>query len=151
MDIMRTSRYGIHDISRIELDRGTRYPRFNMPLELGIFLGAKEFGDAEQREKACLVLDRDPRRYQAFMSDIAGQDIRMHSNTPAGAIQAVRDFFSTKRPGDLLPGHSKMISRYERFADELPAAAKRNHLELRELHFYELRELVLGFMRANPW
>src|SRR5438067_6376275 len=36
---------GIHDISRTEV-QGQPYglPRFNMPLELGIFLGAKRFG-----------------------------------------------------------------------------------------------------------
>lgn len=151
MDVMRSSKYGIHDISRIELDRGTRYPRFNMPLELGIFLGAKEFGDRQQREKACLVLDSNARRYQAFMSDIAGQDIRAHENSPAGAVAAIREFFSTKRGGVLLPGPATMIKRYESFAGYLPRAARRHHLRVRELKFFELRELVLGFLRANPW
>lgn len=115
MDAMRSSRYGIHDVSRIELDRSTRYPRFNMPLELGIFLGAKEFGDKVQREKACLVLDRHEGRYQTFISNIAGQDIRVHNNTPEGAVVAVREFFSTKRSGILLPGPSEMVARYQRF------------------------------------
>jgi hypothetical protein len=41
--IIEDSRYGIHDISRTELnDAGL--PRFNMPLELGIFLGCKRYG-----------------------------------------------------------------------------------------------------------
>jgi hypothetical protein len=31
--------YGVHDISRTELDEVNQLPRFNMPLELGIFLG----------------------------------------------------------------------------------------------------------------
>src|ERR1700704_4098519 len=51
---------GIHDISRTELDRRSKLPRFNMPLELGMFLGAKEYGDQKQRDKICLVLDRSP-------------------------------------------------------------------------------------------
>ena len=34
------SPYGIHDLSRIELDPSTQLPRFNMALELGLFLGA---------------------------------------------------------------------------------------------------------------
>jgi hypothetical protein len=37
---------GIHDISRTELDVKSGLPRFNMPLELGLFLGAKRFGDS---------------------------------------------------------------------------------------------------------
>lgn len=37
-------RYGIHDLSRTELDDVNQLPRFNMPLELGLFLGAKRYG-----------------------------------------------------------------------------------------------------------
>jgi hypothetical protein len=36
--------FGIHDISRTELDATNRLPRFNMPLELGLFLGARRYG-----------------------------------------------------------------------------------------------------------
>ena len=80
-EIIADCRYGIHDISRIELDEPSGFPRFNMPLELGVFLGAKKFGSEEQKGKKCLILDKEPYRYQHFMSDIAGQDIQDHSNT----------------------------------------------------------------------
>lgn len=73
--IIRESRLAVHDISRTELDRITCLPRFNMPLELGIFLGAKAFGSREQKRKAAIVLDTQPFRYQKYISDIAGQDI----------------------------------------------------------------------------
>jgi hypothetical protein len=66
--IIRSCRYGIHDISRTTLDGANRLPRFNMPLELGLFLGAKRFGSAEQQRKTCLILERDPYRYQKFCS-----------------------------------------------------------------------------------
>ena len=69
--LVKRCRFAIHDISRTELDRRNRLPRFNMPLELGLFLGAHRFGSGEQRRKACLVLDREPYRYQKFISDIA--------------------------------------------------------------------------------
>ena len=55
--IIRECNYGIHDISRTELDRISRLPRFNMPFELGLFLGAKRFGGARQRRKTCLILE----------------------------------------------------------------------------------------------
>ena len=43
-NIIDECRFGIHDLSRTELDQVNRLPRFNMPLELGIFLGAKRYG-----------------------------------------------------------------------------------------------------------
>ena len=42
--LIGSSAFGIHDISRTELDGENQLPRFNMPLELGFFLGAKQFG-----------------------------------------------------------------------------------------------------------
>lgn len=54
--IIEQCRYGIHDISKTELDEQNGLPRFNMPLELGIFLGAKRFGEADQKLKRCMVL-----------------------------------------------------------------------------------------------
>jgi hypothetical protein len=65
--------FGVHDISMTELDRLTGLPRFNMPLELGLFLGAHRFGSKDQRRKVALILDRERYRCQAFISDIAGR------------------------------------------------------------------------------
>ncbi len=42
--IILESRLGIHDISYAKEDPKTKLARFNMPLELGLFLGAKSFG-----------------------------------------------------------------------------------------------------------
>lgn len=55
-DLIRDCRFGIHDISMTSLDPVTNLPRFNMPLELGIFLGAKRYGGPAHRQKKCLVL-----------------------------------------------------------------------------------------------
>jgi hypothetical protein len=76
--LMEQSDFGIHDISRIELDFSCGLPRFNMPLELGMFIGAARFGGAAHKRKNILILDREQFRYQVFMSDIAGHDIRAH-------------------------------------------------------------------------
>jgi hypothetical protein len=55
--IIASCKFGIHDISRTELDPATNLPRFNMPLELGMFLGAKRFGPSKHKSKTCLILD----------------------------------------------------------------------------------------------
>lgn len=38
--IIAECQYGVHDISRTEVTAASGLPRFNMPLELGIFLAA---------------------------------------------------------------------------------------------------------------
>ena len=42
--LIGSSAFGIHDISRTELDDESQLPRFNMPLELGVFLGQSNLG-----------------------------------------------------------------------------------------------------------
>lgn len=48
-NIIASCGLGIHDISRTELDSTWKLPRFNMPLELGLFLGAKRYGTAAKK------------------------------------------------------------------------------------------------------
>jgi hypothetical protein len=48
--LIKDCQYGIHDLSRIELNV-TGLPRFNMPFELGIFFGAKHLGGKVQKSK----------------------------------------------------------------------------------------------------
>jgi len=55
--IISECKYGIHDLSRVQLDTTSNLPRFNMPLEVGIFLAAKRFDDRVQKQKVCLILD----------------------------------------------------------------------------------------------
>jgi hypothetical protein len=118
--IIEQCRFGIHDLSRTELDPVSRLPRFNMPLELGLFLAAKRFGDARQKRKRSLILDRERYRYQKFISDIAGQDIRSHRNTPGEAIRAVRDWLDNHSERKTIPSGSILFSRYQLFRRAVP-------------------------------
>jgi hypothetical protein len=63
-DLIGQCRYGIHDISRTDTSSHSGLPRFNMPLELGLFLGALHYGSDAQRRKQCLVMDSDRTRYR---------------------------------------------------------------------------------------
>jgi hypothetical protein len=70
-EIIRQSRFGIHDISFMNLDRRSRLPRFNMPFELGLFLAAKSFGSGRQRRKVALILADICRAIEAWLKDNA--------------------------------------------------------------------------------
>lgn len=149
--IIRECACGIHDISRVELDPVNQLPRFNMPLELGLFLGAQEYGHAEQRRKRSLVLDAEPYRYQKFCSDIAGQDIRAHSNDPERAVAAVRGMLSTALEGRArIPGATAIRERYTRFRADLSVLCRRTHVKVAELQFMDYRYFVERWLRSNP-
>lgn len=107
--------WGIHDISRVEVDAVDPAPRFNMPLELGMHLGARFLGEAPHRRKRALILESEPHRYDRTLSDISGQDIAHHGGDPARAIACVRDFFNDyrSRASVPLPGSQALAVDYE--------------------------------------
>ncbi len=152
-DIIKDCKFGIHDISRTEIDPASGLPRFNMPLELGIFLGARRFGQGKQREKICLILDKERYRYQQFCSDISGQDIRSHGGDILGAIIAVRDWLrnATTERDVIIPAGSRICDRYKLFLSELPQLCTSLNLNQEELIYNDYTTLVVGWLRANPW
>ncbi|MCY7292150.1 MAG: hypothetical protein LH615_08205, partial [Ferruginibacter sp.] len=80
IQLIKESKYGIHDLCRVELDTTSKLPRFNMPLELGIFIGAIKFGSKNlQKQKEYLILDSENFRFKSFISDIGGQDIKSYT------------------------------------------------------------------------
>ena len=62
--IIKDCRLSIHDVSRTETEGDPPLPRFNMPLELGLFMGAKVFGTGKQKRKAAMILDPERFRFQ---------------------------------------------------------------------------------------
>lgn len=146
--IVEQCRFGIHDVSRTSLDRVNRLPRFNMPFELGLFLGCKAFGGAAHAAKRCLILDRDRFRYQKFISDIAGQDIRAHANKPEEVIRHIRDWLQTASAGRPIPSGSHITERYARFRSDLPRLSRDANLDRRQLTFTDFHELATGWLRT---
>ena len=148
-NIIADCRYGIHDISRTELDETSGFPRFNMPLELGVFLGAKKFGINEQKRKNCLILDKERYRYQLFISDIAGQDIQAHNNNPEEIITVVRNWLRTASKRQTIPSGSIIWGRYQDFIGDLPEIAQESQLKVEELIFNDYLLILTKWLRIR--
>jgi hypothetical protein len=151
-NLIESCRYGIHDISRTELDPRYKLPRFNMPLELGLFLSAKWFGNGKHRIKSCLILDRKPYRYQKFISDISGQDIVAHNNSPRIAIKVVRNWLSGKSSSGKPPSDGSIIwQRYQDFLKMLPDLCREAKLRHDRLIYKDYIHLVVEWIKEFTW
>ncbi len=147
--IIRESKYGIHDISRTELNRHG-LPRFNMPLELGIFLGASKYGVNKQKRKICLILDRKQYRYQNFCSDLAGNDLQAHKDSPRQAVIIVRDWFRNANRRTEFPGGETIYKRYKAFEKDLPLLCDTKLLNRNALLFNDLTTMIDEWLESNP-
>ncbi|EGQ8277515.1 hypothetical protein DC852_23710 [Vibrio parahaemolyticus] len=147
--IIADCKYGIHDISRTELDSHNSLPRFNMPLELGLFLGCKNFANGRSSEKITIIFDSVPYRYMQFISDISGQDIKTHDNNPQTLIQNLRSSFNTNLGGGL-PGATAIYSDYTAY--QLLKPTIKSNLNLHDdddLTYSDHVQIIQQWMRLN--
>jgi hypothetical protein len=147
--IIEQCQFGIHDISSVAIDRATGLPRFNMPFELGLFLGCKRFGGKPQRPKVCLVLDRKPFRYRNSLSDIAGQDVQAHHGDPERAVRHVRDWLVQASRRKRLPGGQDLVRRRREFLRDLPSLCRQLHRNAKQLTFLDMSEMIEIWLEAN--
>jgi hypothetical protein len=139
---MRACRYGVHDLSRIELNPAA-LPRFNMPFELGVFFGAKHFGDAQQNRKNALVLERDKYIYQQFISDLNGIDTKAHNNDPVTAMTRVHSWLNAaSRRKKTIPSEPALRRQYNEFNLLLPDLAAETEYTVETLPFLNLMDIV---------
>jgi hypothetical protein len=141
-------RYGIHDISRTELDPTYLLPRFNMPLELGIFMGAKHYGKPAQRKKRLLIFDTEQYRYQRFISDLAGMDIHIHEGQPERAITETRDWLVNVSRRQL-PSGQRLVALYRRFLVDLPKLAAALDQDVVSATYVDFEKMLVGWL-VNP-
>ena len=148
MNIIAQCKYGVHDISRTELSVNG-LPRFNMPLELGLDLGAERYGVKHLRSKSLLILDRTPFRYQQFISDISGQDVQAHRQSIRRVVALVRDWLSDESGMQTVPGGNYMFERYGHFRRDLPALCVRLKRTPGELTFGDFTHLIRIWLEEN--
>lgn len=106
---IKQCKFSIHDLSRSKALVQDELPRFNMPFELGLDIGAAEYGGKKLKSKQTLILETEKYHYQKVLSDIAGQDIANHNDDPATLSEKVRNWISDNSPNKIVPSHSKIF------------------------------------------
>ncbi len=109
--LIRESKFSIHDLSRCQAVEAGEHFRLNMPFELGIDYGSREFLDGKYSDKKILILESQRYRYRAAISDLSGCDIKVHSDDPQKAIRQVRNWLVSEA-GIVTNGASDIYGRY---------------------------------------
>ncbi len=150
--------FSIHDISRVELDKVSKLPRFNMPLELGADLGLRFAGKVRQAARRTLILDSEKHRYDKTLSDISGMDIEAHANDAALIRRHVRNWLNANRgSGAVLPGAAAIAADYENYLTIAPDTIRDLRLDPHEelthgdyLHVVERAFPIIARNRRAP-
>lgn len=91
LTLIRSCRFSLHDLSRVELDRThPPTPRFNMPFELGLAV-------ALRHRHTWFVFESKIRRLQKSLSDLDGTDVYIHNGTVDGVFRELCNAFARNR------------------------------------------------------
>lgn len=141
IELIRASRFSIHDLSRLKATRKGEFFRLNMPFELGLDIGCTRFAGAPWSRKQCLILETEPYRFQAAISDLSNSDIAVHGDDPSRALGAVRSWLVTQAGLSGAPGPAAIWAAFNDFmADHFDMLTANGHSaeEVLELPISEL-------------
>lgn len=116
LELIRSSRYSVHDLSRCQARERGEYYRLNMPFELGLDFGCRHYGGGRLATKVILVLEEHRYRYQAAISDLAGSDVEAHHGDYELAVRRVRNWLAGM-PGLERIGAARVLADYEDFQE----------------------------------
>src|SRR5262249_938548 len=99
-----------------------------------------------QKRKRILILDSEQFRYQRFISDIAGQDIRTHGAEPARAIEMVATWLRAQSRSTSVPGGRRIAQEYAQFQQQLPSMLDTRHFVEAEISFGDYVTIATEWM-----
>lgn len=114
IELIRGSKYGVHDLSRCKSRSVGEYARLNMPFELGLDHGCARFGAAPLDTKSILILEQNRYDYQKGLSDISGWDIEAHDGDYIKIVRIIRDWL-VHHAGAATVGASRIQDNYRAF------------------------------------
>jgi hypothetical protein len=139
VDLIRQCRFSVHDLSRSQAKAKGDIYRLNMPFELGIDYGCREF-DPLYAGKEFLVLEEKAYASKAAISDLAGCDFEVHKSDHQIAVKKIRNWLVQEgRAENVAP--ARIFADYDVFQQyywESQRAAGASEDDIRE---YPIREV----------
>lgn len=143
IDLMKESKYSIHDLSKLRSEKRREYYRMNMPFELGLDYGIGG------KEKIFLIFEDEAYKLKIALSDINGWDVRPHYNKPEQLILEFRRWIVANKE---LPHEIKSLSSsdvwyiYNDFYGKFSDFMMIHHMKDEEVSVHEYLSYVDSFL-----
>jgi hypothetical protein len=146
VELIKSSKYSIHDLSRSIAGKKGELYRLNMPFELGVDYGCREFDGEAKRDKKFLILEEKKYRYQAALSDLAGCDIEAHGGRFEDAMSKVRNWL-VNEAGAENTGTAKLKERYVAFQEWYWESQSQAGASEEDIKKYPTKEVLTNMRR----
>jgi hypothetical protein len=144
-NLIKDSKFSVHDLSRCQARGEGEYFRLNMPFELGLDYGCRQFFSNGREDKKFLILEEEKYRYQAVLSDLSGCDIQAHFGNFEVAVRKLRNWLVSEA-GVEAKGATKILGAYVDFQEWYYESQMEAGFSEEDIQDYPTIEL-LGAMR----
>jgi hypothetical protein len=146
LGLIEGSKYSVHDLSRSQAKVVGEHYRLNMPFELGIDYGCRQYFGRGRQEKKILILEEKRYRHQIAISDLAGCDIAIHDGNYQKAVRKVRNWLANEAGIDA-PGARKILDAYVDFQGWHYAQQRAAGFSDEDIQDYPTKELLTSMGR----
>ncbi|HYH87394.1 MAG TPA: hypothetical protein VEX60_18215 [Pyrinomonadaceae bacterium] len=151
-ELIKKSKYSIHDLFRLKSKKRGEFYRLNMPFELGVDYGSRRFALNYLKRKKYLILEKGTFDYRKALSDISGVDIKNHNNKPAKVVQAIRNWFVETVDLKNVAGPTAIWYKFNDFTSDFYTRRKNEGFSDEDLDMMPVREyinFIRRWLRAN--
>lgn len=153
--LIRESAFSIHDLSKIKAVKKDEFFRLNMPFELGIDYGCREYSEeALHKGKKFLIFGAEKYDYMKALSDLSGVDIHYHNNQPIQAVREIRHWFvansglkNAPSPNEIWMKSMDFNAEYYKFAHDKGYSDE----EMYSIPIKEQLDMISRFVTENPF
>lgn len=147
-ELVESSKYSIHDLSRSKASKVGEYFRMNMPFELGLDLGCRDYHSNKQfKKKQFLILESERYSTQKALSDLSFADCKSHKNEAEELVLEIRNWFS-ECGNNNLPSPSIVWDEYNYFYSDLYENLKEKGFKTRDVDRLPISEFI---NEINEW
>ena len=141
-ELLEESKYSIHDLSRAKSTTSDEYSRLNMPFELGLDFGCKEYNqDTKYKSKKFLILEQERYSVQKALSDMAGADCKCHKGDAEELVSEIRMWFAENGMKNL-PSPSNLWDDYNIFYSKLYEDLTSKKFKPKEINNLPIKEFM---------
>lgn len=142
LNLIKQSKYSVHDLSRLKAKKKGEFYRLNMPFELGMDYGSRRFASNYIKGKKYLILEKGAHDYRKALSDISGVDIKTHNNKAVKVVQAVRNWFVDTVGLKDVTAASAIWYKFNDFTNDFRTAREKEGFSDEDLDMMPVREYI---------
>ncbi len=139
-ELIENSQFSIHDLSRAKAKKKGEYFRQNMPFELGLDLGCKNYKEGKQNKKI-LILEEEKYSVQKALSDLSFADCKCHKGDAEELVYEIRNWFA-ENGVDNLPSASSIWDDYNIFYADLYEEKSTNGFKAKDIDRLPIAEFM---------